>query len=337
MKLDPRERILTAFEHNEPDQVPLVEAWIESEIIKALGGKDTYKGRKKLGLDAMPCFFHPTGKTRSYGHGIDEWGRIFKNGQYGGGLVNSYEDLKKYTAPISHAQEWFPSDKITSIKDKYKEKYALFFAWHDCSFGLTYLSMGIENFFSSLYERPEFVKTVIERSTEWVTALVEQANQVEVDFIILGDDAADNSRPMISPKMFRRLILPEYKKIVNASDAPIIWHSDGNITPLLPMIIEAGISGVHSLEPNANIDLAKIKEQYGDKLVLAGNLDTTEVLCQSNLDIVRKDVERCIRQGAPEGGYLFSSSNSLFEGHNIKAILEAYRYAKKIGTYPINI
>jgi uroporphyrinogen-III decarboxylase len=83
--------------------------------------------------------------------------------------------------------------------------------------------------------------------------------------------------------------------------------------------------------------LAKIKEQYGDKLVLAGNLDTTEVLCQSNLDIVRKDVERCIRQGAPEGGYLFSSSNSLFEGHNIKAILEAYRYAKKIGTYPINI
>ncbi len=335
--MDPRERVLIAFDHNEPDQVPLVEAWIEAEIIKAFGERDSYKVRERLGLDAMPCFFHPIGKTHSYGHGIDEWGRIFKNGQYGGGVVNTFEDLEKYTAPTLHAQNWFPQNKIESVKSKYKEKYALFFSWHDCSFGLSYLSMGIENFFSSLYERPEFVKAVIERSTEWVISLVEQANQVDVDFIILGDDAADKSRTLISPKMFRNLILPEYKKIVNASDIPIIWHSDGNITSLLPMIIEAGISGVHSLEPNANINLAQIKKQYGDKLVLAGNLDTTEILCQSNLDIVRKDVERCIRQGAPEGGYLFSSSNSLFEGHNIKAIQEAFRHAKKIGTYPINI
>ncbi|MFX0084853.1 MAG: uroporphyrinogen decarboxylase family protein [Candidatus Hodarchaeota archaeon] len=335
--MDPRERVLTTFDHNEPDQVPLFEAWIEPEIIIAFGERDSYKVREKLGLDAMPCFFHPIGKTQSYGHGIDEWGRVFKNGQYGGGVVNTFEDLDKYTVHTSHAQEWFPPDKIKAIKDKYKEKYALFFAWHDCSLGLSYLSMGIENFFSSLYERPEFVKAVIERSTQWIIALVEQANQIDVDFIILGDDAADKSRALISPKMFRNLILPEYKKIVNVSDVPIVWHSDGNISSLLPIIIEAGILGVHSLEPNANINLTQIKEQYGDKLVLAGNLDTTEILCQSNLEVVRKDVERCIRQGAPKGGYLFSSSNSLFEGHNIEAILEAFIYAKKIGIYPINI
>jgi len=158
---------------------------------------------------------------------------------------------------------------------------------------------------------------------------------VGVDFIILGDDAAENSRPLISPKLFRELILPEYKKIVKASKVPIIWHSDGHITPLLPMIIEAGFTGVHSLEPKANIDLADIKHLYGDKLILAGNLDTTEILCQPDLNLVREDVERCIKHGAPGGGYLFSSSNSLFEGHNVKAIREAYYYAKRIGKYPI--
>ncbi len=333
--MDPRERVLTTFQHKEPDRVPLFEAWIESEILEALGGS-TYRARERLGLDCLPLGWYPTGKTHAYGNGIDEWGRIFKNGQYGGGVVKTQEDLEEYTAPATHAQDWFLPDKVKAIKNKYEE-YAFFFAWHDCSLGLAYLSMGIENFLFSLYDQPEFVKAVIERSTEWTVALVEQSNQVGVDFIILGDDAADNSRPLISPRLFRRLILPEYKKIVNASDVPIIWHSDGNISQLLPMIVEAGFAGVHSLEPKVNIDLAEIKSQYGDQLVLAGNLDATEILCQTNLNLVRKDVERCMRQGAPGGGYLFSSSNSLFDGHNIKAILAAYRHAKKVGRYPITL
>ena len=334
--MDPRERVLTTFQHKEPDMVPLFEAWIESEIIEALGGS-SYRACERLGLDCLPLGWHPIGKTQAYGNGIDEWGRIFRNGQYGGGVVKTLEDLDTYTAPVIHAQNWFPPEKIKETKIKYEEKYAFFFAWHDCSLGLAYLRMGIEQFFLSLYDQPELVKAVIRRSTEWVIALVEHAIQVGVDFIILGDDAADNSRPLISPSLFHSLILPEYKKIVNASDVPILWHSDGNITPLLPMIVEAGFAGVHSLEPKANIDLAEIKDKYGEKLVLAGNLDTTEILCQSNLDLVRKDVDRCMRQGAPGGGYLFSSSNSLFEGHSIEAILEAYRYAKLVGTYPITL
>ncbi len=334
MMWNSRERVIAAFKHQEADRVPLFEAWIDPPIIDALGG-DSYVAREKLDLDCMPIGLHPK-NTKAYGDGIDEWGRIFKRGHYQGGVVDSEESLEKYTAPTSHAQDWFPLDKVKEVKRKYAENYAFFFAWHDCSLGLAYLSMGLENFFLSLYDQPELVKTVIERSTEWTIALVDQANQAEVDFIILGDDAAENSRPMISPDLFYKLIFPEYKKIVRASNVPIIWHSDGHITPLLPMIIEAGFAGVHSLESKANINLAEIKSQYGDELVLIGNLDTTEILCQSDLDLVRKDVERCIKQGAPGGGYLFSSSNSLFEGHNIKAILEAYRYAKEIGEYPIS-
>jgi len=328
-----RERVLTAFQHKEADRVPLFEAWIESEIVIKLGG-DPYTARERLGLDCLPFGAHPA-NTKAYGHGIDEWGRIFNKGQYGGGVVKNWEDLEKYTPPLSHSEDWFPQDKLNKIKHQYGEEYALYFAWHDCSLGLAYMSMGMENFFRALYDNPDFVKVLINRATTWVVALVEQANVSGVDFIMLGDDAADNNRPMISPKMFRKFILPEYKKIVQAAEVPVIWHSDGNVEPLLPMIIEAGFSGVHSLETKANINLYDIKEKYGEKLVLAGNVDTTYVLCQSNLSIVRKDVVRAIKQGAPGGGFLFSSSNSLFEGHNIEAILEAYNHAKKIGRYPI--
>jgi uroporphyrinogen decarboxylase len=333
--MNSRERVLISLHHKEPDQVPLFEPWIESEIVALLGG-DPCTARERLGIDCLPLGIHPS-NTQAYGHGIDEWGRIFKHGQYGGGVVKNYEDLERYTAPLSHAEDWFPQDNLSRLREKYANEFAFYFAWHDCSFGLSYLSMGMKDFFLSLYENPEFAKAVIERSTEWTIALVEQANKAEVDFILLGDDAAGNSRPMISPKMFRSFILPEYKKIVKRSAVPVLWHSDGHIEPLLPMIIEAGFAGVHSLEPKANLDLSAIKTQYGDKLVLAGNFDTTNILCQSDLVLVRKEVERCISQGGPGGGYLFSSSNSLFEGHNLAAILETYKHAKKIGFYPINI
>ncbi|MHA2364789.1 MAG: uroporphyrinogen decarboxylase family protein [Candidatus Hodarchaeales archaeon] len=332
--MNSRERVLTTLKHKEPDSVPLLEVWIESEIIDLLGG-DPYLAREKLRLDCLPLGSYPK-NSKAYGHGVDEWGRLFRKGQYKDGLIKNYKDLEKFTAPLSHAKDWFPPEKITKIKKKYQENYAFYFAWHDCSLGLTYLSMGIEEFFLSLYNNPEFVKAVIKRSTEWIIALVEQVNTIDIDFIVLGDDAADNSRPMISPRMFREFILPEYKKIVTASDVPIIWHSDGNIKSLIPMIIEAGFIGIHSLEPKV-INLAEIKAEYGEKLVLAGNLDTTDILCKSNLNLVRKDVERCIKEGASGGGYFFSSSNSLFEGHDLQAILEAYRYARKIGKYPITI
>lgn len=333
--MNSKERVLIALEHKEPDRVPLFEAWIESKVVAMLG-RDPCIARKRLGHDCLPISTHPS-NTKAYGHGIDEWGRIFKHGQYGGGLVKNNEDLEQYTAPLSHAKDWFPHKRIAKIRKEYGDEFALYFAWHDCSLGLSYLSMGMKEFFIALYEQPEFVEAVIQRSTEWTIALVEQANEAEVDFIVLGDDAADNSRSMISPKMFRALILPEYKKIVSASDVPVIWHSDGNIRFLLPMIAEAGFTGVHSLEPKAQMNLAQIKALFGDKLILAGNLDTTNILCQKDLALVRKDVERCIRQGAPNGGYFFSSSNSLFEGHHLEAIIEAYHHAKKVGLYPIAI
>jgi uroporphyrinogen decarboxylase len=331
--LNSKERVLLTFEHQEPDYVPLFEAWIESEILELFNG-NPYTTRIQLGMDCLPLGSHPS-NTNAYKNGIDEWGRIFKNGQYSGGLVKNHKDLERYTPSLSHAADWFPNEKVKSVKKEYGQNYALYYAWHDCSLGLSYLSMGMENFFLACYNDIDLVKAVIERSTLWTIALVEEAIDNGVDFIVLGDDAADNNRPMISPKMFQELIIPEYKKITKHHTVPIFWHSDGNIESLLPFIIEAGFSGVHSLEPKAGIDLHKVKQRFGRKLVLAGNVDTTFILCQDNLALVRKEVKRTIQHGAPGGGFLFSSSNSLYPGHNFHAINEMYRYAREIGKYPI--
>lgn len=103
-------------------------------------------------------------------------------------------------------------------------------------------------------------------------------------------------------------------------------------TALLPMAIEAGFVGVHGLEPAVGIDLARIKKEFGQDLVLIGNVDT-QILCDDDLDVVHREVERCMEQGAPGGGYMFASCNSIFKGMNPASVKEMYRHARELGSY----
>lgn len=145
---------------------------------------------------------------------------------------------------------------------------------------------------------------------------------------MLGDDAAHTRAPMISPRMWRTFVLPYHRQIVDALHVPVIWHSDGNIKPLLPMAIEAGFVGVHGLEPRAGIDLAEIKREYGRDLVLIGNVDVN-VLCAADLTAVRREVDRSLQQGAGHG-FMLATCNSIFDGMNPAAVREMFRYAEEI-------
>ncbi len=327
--MNSRERVLTSFKFQEPDQVPLFEAWIEVEIAKEIAGGDPYKTREKLGLDCLPVAVGHPKSTNAWRTGTDEWGRVFKDGLYIDGKVKKMELLEEYTPDPDYADAWFKEEEIKVAKKKYGKSHALYYAFHDGCLGLSYMSMGLKDFFVAVHRDRELVDALMERSTEWTIAMIERSCDAGADFIMFGDDVAFVTGPMMNPNLFKELVIPKYKDIVKACKVPLIWHSDGDIRPLIPMILEAGFAGIHSFEPNAHIDLGEIKREYGKRLILAGNLDVSAILTQPDLELVRKDVERCINQGAPGGGYLFSSCNSLFKGMVIESILEAYKHAKE--------
>jgi uroporphyrinogen decarboxylase len=194
------------------------------------------------------------------------------------------------------------------------------------------MAMGFERFFVRLVRDPAFVHRLLEVRTEWCIAMYQKAVSLGAEVLILGDDAGHSQGPMISPRMWRAFILPYHRRIVDALDVPLIWHSDGNVASLLPMAIEAGFVGFHGMDPIAGVDLARIKQEYGEHLVLIGNVDV-RALCGSDLDAVRGEVDRCIAQGAPGGGYMLASCNSIFEGMNAAAVAEMFRYQGKVGFY----
>lgn len=330
--MKPRERVQAALEHREPDRVPLFEVWVDNEdLVRELGDGDLQRCYVELGLDCISIPAQDPPGSNAWRDGVDEWGRVWKKGWYAGGVVETEADLEKYTPPLELVEQCFDAQRTAELKERYPD-HCYIYGSHVAPFTAAYLAMGMERFFADLYRRPAFIHRLLENRTEWCIAMFQKAASLGAEVLVLGEDAAHSGGPMVSPQMWREFVLPHHRHIVEAVDVPVIWHSDGLITPLLPLAVEAGFAGMHSLEPAAGVDLGQVKREYGAELVLVGNADAA-ALCQGDLEAVREEVRRCMRQGAPGGGYMFSTCSSLFQGMNLQAVVELYRYAAEIGAY----
>lgn len=330
--MKPRERVFAALEHREPDRVPRFEVWIDNDdLVAKVGGGDLQRTYINLGLDCIMIPNHNPAGSNAWGDGVDEWGRVWKNGWYMDGVIETEADLERYSPPLDYVDQHFDPVRCGEATELYPD-FCLVFGSHIAPFTGGYLSMGMERFFYGLLSRPAFIHKLLEVRTEWCIGMFQKAINLGAEVLVLGEDAAHKGGPMISPQMWREFVLPYHARIVEEVDVPVIWHSDGDITSLLPVAVEAGFAGVHSLEPAAGVDLGQVKREFGDDLVLIGNVDPTP-LCQSDLDAVREEVRRCIEQGAPGGGYMFSTCSSVFDGMNLEAVVEMFRYAGEIGSY----
>ncbi|NOZ28901.1 MAG: hypothetical protein GXP39_12735 [Chloroflexi bacterium] len=328
--MKPRERVFAALQHRQPDRVPRFEIWIDVPP-ETLGQDDPASAYVNLGQD---CVMMPTcnpPQSNAWRDGVDEWGRVWRDGTFVDGVVDTIADLERYSPPLSYVEQLFDEESIREVRERYPD-HCLIFGTHIGPFTAGFMAMGFERFFLRLVEDPAFVHRLLEARTEWCITVYQKAIRLGAEVLILGDDAGHSEGPMISPRMWRAFILPYHRRIVEALDAPVIWHSDGNVEPLLPMAIEAGFVGFHGLDPVAGMDLARIKREFGQDLVLIGNVDV-RVLCDSDLEAVRKEVDRCIEQGAPGGGYMIASCNSIFDGMNPAAVMEMFRYEGEVGYY----
>ena len=81
------------------------------------------------------------------------------------------------------------------------------------------------------------------------------------------------------------------------------------------------------------MDMGEIKKEFGKDLVLLGNMDGNQILCQSDLKLVRREVDRCLREGMEGGGYMLSIAGSAHEGIQFEALIEMCRYLQEVGVY----
>lgn len=334
-----KERVLTVLSGGVPDRVPLFELGINPHFIEELGDGDEYRAYDALGLDMMRIWPEmPLHQYDEKDEFVDIFGRVFHRDPnprtwgnfYVTGRLRTFEDLDRY-CPDIEPEDFLPSEMYRAIISQ-RPRTAFAFTFHG-PLELTYEAMGIEEFCLALYETPELVHELMRRRTETFIRLAQHAIGFGVDCVFLGDDAAFKGSALLSPSHFEEFVLPCYRTVVQALSVPVLWHSDGFVEPLLPTIIEAGIAGVHALEPAAGVDLRRVKERFGRHLVLIGNVCCSSVLTQMDLHVVHADVDRCMRQAKHDGRYMLSSSNSLHGGIEVDVGLEMFRYGAEVGGY----
>ena len=348
-----RERVLTAITHREPDRVPLFFNALEAKFVRAFGDGDMLKTWKRLGVDVFVlgrkawCEDKPTGlgytatpppPEESLGgsatagwNGIDEFGRRWKHGRYVGGGVKTREDLFKYS-PELKLEERFNRSVVEDWRKHYPDHAHAFFS-HSGPLGLTIECFGFLEFSYALFEKRALIQESVERKTEWFIETSRFAIALGMDFVVMGDDMGFKGHGYISPADFKELAFPCYRRIVDSIAAPVFWHSEGYIRDYIPVAVEAGIKGLHGIEPGAGMDMREIKKEFGRDLVLMGNVDGNEILCQQDLSLVRKEVDRCLKEGMEGGGFILSIAGSAHEGVETEALLEMCEYGRSAGVY----
>jgi uroporphyrinogen decarboxylase len=191
-------------------------------------------------------------------------------------------------------------------------------------------TVGLQEFLMRMITQPEFV----ERATEAYTkkTIIEQnaLRDVGCDAVLPGSDYCGTTGPMMSPAHFRQYVFPALKRICEETHSRggyLIKHTDGKTWKIMPMMIEAGIDGWHGIQPSIGMDLAKLKEMYGDTLCFFGGADC-DTLVAGTPDDVREEVRYAIQHAAQDGGLVITSSNTLMVGvkyENYLAVLEAIR------------
>lgn len=352
-EITPRERFASAFRFRDADRIPTAEILINPHITDILLG-DRYplpvdagyrngirhaRACAELGLDAIVFWPDKPRRFRSPlpdGRWVDEFGRVWQEdptpgafmARYLAGAIHSWEDARRFRA-LPAIPERLPEAPVKALMEEYRN-YP-FVVGHAGPFELIYEGMGIEEFCCKLYDDRPLVRYILDQRTDWYIELMRAAVSLGAEYIIVCDDAGFKGSPLLSPRDFSELMAPCYEKIVSSLDVPCIWHSDGYIMDLLPVVMDCGFKGVQALEPAAGIDLAEAKRRFGDRLVLMGNVDCGYVLCQPDLSLVRKEVDRCISDAGGGGGYVLTCSNSLHMGVLPENAIEMHRYAREAG------
>ena len=184
------------------------------------------------------------------------------------------------------------------------------------------------------------IKRYIELRTKKLITAAKLNAETDFDVFFICDDTALKNTTMINPKYHRELIIPAYKQavqILKKAGKYVCFHSDGFTEPYFDGLIEAGFSGVESLEPMAGMNLKHLKDVYGDKLCLIGNIDVSQLLPYGTKDDVVTAVKNCIRDAGEGGGYMLSACTDITNSCKLENVLTMISATKKFGEYPLTL
>ncbi|MFA6108578.1 MAG: uroporphyrinogen decarboxylase family protein [Candidatus Latescibacterota bacterium] len=185
---------------------------------------------------------------------------------------------------------------------------------------------GFETFMMALHTDRALAELILERTVERQRRCAEAIADCGFEVVMFSDDISGNGGLFISPALFREVIIPGYRRILEPlvqAGIKVIFHSDGIVTPVLDDIITCGIAAYQSIEYGLN-DLRQIIARYGDRLSLWGNVNC-DVLHAGPVKLLPGLVRECLDAAAGFPGFVIGTDNSVFEDVPVEHFLAYHR------------
>jgi len=348
VEMKPRERVLAAFAHEEPDRVPIwcgasEEFWqkakqtlgLDDEGLRVRFADDFRRVWARYVGPEFPLEPGTTGRT-VFG--------VLRRGMGYGQPANhplaraTLRDIHDYAWPDP---AWIDPSGVREEAARYADTYAILGGdwspfWHDAMELLT-----MERLFVAMYDEPIIVDALFEHIVDYYAAVNERIFEAAADMIdifFIGNDFGTQQGPMIGPDLFERFVLPHLRRLTDLGHAyglKVQLHCCGGFAPLIPLIIEAGVDAIHAVQPCCRgMDLRRLKEEFGEKIVFNGAIDSHHVLIEGTPESVSEATREVLKIMMPGGGYIAGASHdAILEETPVENVLAMFDTVRRFGRY----
>jgi len=194
--------------------------------------------------------------------------------------------------------------------------------------------VGAENVLVGMMQHPDWIKDMFDTLMDLVLDGYEAYRDrgFEFDGCYVADDLGYRNGAFFSPAKFRELELPAQKRLCArmAEDGiPVTLHSCGNVTELVPLLIEAGFACLQPLEVKSGMDMLALKRAFGDRLCFMGGIDA-RAMSDPDPAVIEQEIATKIPVMKQGGGYIYHSDHSvpsdvsLAQYQRVMALVEEY-------------
>ena len=347
--MTPRERVLTALEHQEPDRVPLFYRdvpEVEERLCRDLGLSGREALLEHLGIDfrwVEPRYVGPPLDDGRTGRRRDVWGVEYRYVEAGHGGhwepvafplagVDDPAALDDYPWP---QPDWFDFSAVEDQLARYAG-YAIMTAPGVASPGVLntmQFLLGMERTLADMLLRPDFFRAVADRVLQFNLRFIERLYAVagpRIDLFRIGEDYGTQQGLLFGVPQWDRLLRPTLEAMTatpKAHGSRYYHHTCGSVRALIPRLIGVGVDVLDPIQVKAaGMEPARLKADFGDRLCFSGGVDEQELLPRGTPEEVRRGVAELLDVMAPGGGY-FAGPTHNFQAdiptQNVVAMYEA--------------
>ncbi|NPV54899.1 MAG: hypothetical protein HPY71_15520 [Firmicutes bacterium] len=267
----------------------------------------------------------------------DEWGvgRRHVTGGLGAAVVS--HPIQEWCELDDYLQTRLPDvnepgrfDAAQASVQEFGGKYLLgkMFA---CFFERMHFLRGMEQLLMDLYLNRREVIKLADRLLDFSLGMIRRWAQMGVDGVFLSDDWGTQDRLLVSPTLWRTVFGSYYRRMIEEAHhlgLQVFLHSCGNITEIVPDLVDMGLDVLHPIQPWA-MDIERIAREFGRYITLFGGIDVQRLLTKSTPGEVKSEIRNLVEiVHKHHGTIILAPTNSIVPEtplENIEAMFQTYR------------